>query len=266
MPDAGAAAARRASLRKDRSVGLLFAAVLAAWIAVARAMGGMDGGPGTPLGSFPAFLASWVLMLAAMMLPAELRFTLVFARLNRDDAPGAGGGRVPAFLAGYACVWTLYGVLAWGLDALLRALAPGFLAWTAHGPTAAGLVVVAAGLFQFSRWKQACLTHCVSPFGFFTRHWHAGLAGAARLGVTHGLYCLGCCWALMAVMFAVGVMSLYWMCLLGLVMFIEKLTPAGLRLAPVIGAALIALGIWIAVDPASVPGLTLPGAGFQHRH
>ena len=70
----------------------------------------------------------------------------------------------------------------------------------------------------------------------------------------------------MAVMFAVGVMSLYWMCLLGLVMFIEKLTPAGLRLAPVIGAALIALGIWIAVDPASVPGLTLPGAGFQHRH
>ena len=266
MPGTGAPASRRTFARQDRAIGVLFVAVLLAWIAVARTMGGMDGGPGTPLGPFPAFLASWVLMLAAMMLPAELRFTLVFARLDRDDAPGAGGGRVLAFVAGYAGVWSLYGVLAWGVDALLRALAPDFLAWTAHGPKAAGLVVVAAGLFQFSRWKQACLTHCVSPFGFFTRHWHAGLAGAARLGATHGLYCLGCCWALMAVMFAVGVMSLYWMCLLGLVMFVEKLTPAGLRLTPAIGAALIALGIWIASDPASVPGLTLPTAAPPHRH
>ncbi len=266
MPGSDAPASRRAPARQDRTVGILFAAVLAAWILVARTMGGMDGGPGTPLGPFPAFLASWVLMLAAMMLPAELRFTLVFARMNRDESPDAGGGRVPAFLAGYACVWSLYGGLAWGLDAVLRALAPPFLAWTAHGPTAAGLVVVAAGLFQFSRWKQACLTHCVSPFGFFTRHWHVGLAGAARLGFTHGLYCLGCCWALMAVMFAVGVMSLYWMSLLGFAMFIEKLAPAGLRLAPVIGVALVVLGIWIAWDPASVPGLTLPTTVLHHRH
>jgi predicted metal-binding membrane protein len=238
---------------------------LAAWIVVARTMGGMDGGPGTPLGPFPAFLASWVLMLAAMMLPAELRFTLVFARMSREDTPAAGG-RVVGFLTGYACVWSLYGALAWVLDALLRALAPAFLGWTAHGPMAAGLVVVAAGLFQFSRWKQACLKHCVSPFGFFSQHWHTGLVGAARLGFRHGLYCLGCCWALMAVMFAVGVMSLYWMSLLGFAMFVEKLAPAGLRIAPVIGATLLALGIWIACDPASVPGLTLPAAKVHHLH
>ena len=148
MPGTGAPASRRTFARQDRAVGVLFVAVLLAWIAVARTMGGMDGGPGTPLGPFPAFLASWVLMLAAMMLPAELRFTLVFARLDRDDAPGAGGGRVLAFVAGYAGVWSLYGVLAWGVDALLRALAPDFLAWTAHGPKAAGLVVVAAGLCE----------------------------------------------------------------------------------------------------------------------
>jgi len=229
-------------------------------------MGGMDGGPGTPLGPFPAFVAAWVLMLAAMMLPSELRFALVFARIKRDESPTAGTLPLVAFVAGYFLVWTAYGLLAWGLDAGLRALSPGFLAWDAHGPTAAGLVVVAAGLFQFTRWKQACLTHCVSPFGFFTQHWHPGVVGAIRLGLTHGLYCLGCCWALMAVMFAVGVMSLYWMSLLALAMFVEKIAPFGLRLAPFIGLSLVVLGVLIVLDPASVPGLTQPGHAVGHAH
>ncbi len=245
---------------------MLFAIVVMAWIVVARTMGGMDGGPGTPLGSFAGFVASWIVMVAAMMLPAELRFTLVYARMAREESSSSAGAcGVAAFLVGYLLVWTTYGALAWVFDVLLRSVAPASLAWTAHGPQAAGLVVVAAGLFQFSRWKQACLVHCVSPLGFFMRHWHPGLPGAARLGFTHGLYCLGCCWGLMAMMFAVGVMSLFWMSVLGLAMFVEKTSPPRWRIAPLLGVLLIALGLWLASDPASVPGLTLPG-GAAHVH
>jgi len=228
-------------------------------------MGGMDGGPGTPLGSFAGFVASWVVMLAAMMLPAEMRFTLVYVRMAREESSSSTAAGTAAFLAGYLLVWTSYGVLAWMLDALLRGHAPRALAWTAHGPLAAGLVVMAAGLFQFSPWKRACLMHCVSPLGFFMRHWHSGVSGALRLGCTHGLYCLGCCWALMATMFAVGVMSLLWMSVLGLAMFVEKTAPPHWRIAPLLGALLIALGLWLAIDPASIPGLTPPG-GALHAH
>lgn len=252
--------------RPEKAFAALFVVMLVTWIATARTMGGMDAGPGTPLGPFWAFVASWTLMMAAMMLPAELRFASAYLRFARDESPSAVTGRLAAFVGGYLLVWSAYGVLAWLADSLLRELAPPAFAWEAHGPRVAGAVVLAAGLFQFSRWKQACLTHCVSPFGFFMRHWYSGTPGAVRLGVTHGLYCIGCCWALMAMLFAVGVMSLYWMSMLALAMFVEKISVAGLRIAPVIGWLLIALGIWIMWQPMSVPGLTPPTALHLHAH
>jgi len=250
-----------------RLLAVLGVAILTTWILAARSMGGMDAGPGTPLGPFWGFIAGWVLMMSAMMLPAEWRFTLAYARYAREESPRSPLAlSLAAFVFGYLLVWSSYGAIAWLLDGLLRAFAPAALAWDAQGPRAAGAVVIVAGLFQFSRWKHACLTHCVSPFGFFMQHWHTGLAGAVRLGATHGLYCIGCCWALMAMMFAVGVMSLYWMMVLATVMFIEKTAPARWRIAPVLGCALIALGLWIAWDPASVPGLTMPGSVGHHAH
>lgn len=263
-----AAAAPPASTarRPERPLAWLLAAGIVLWIVTARSMGGMDAGPGTPLGALATFLASWVLMMAAMMLPAELRFTLAYARFAGDEAGTPVRGKVAGFLVGYLLVWTVYGLLAWLLDALLRAHAPAAFAWQVHGPQWAGAVVIGAGLFQFSRWKQACLMHCISPFGFFMRHWYAGMRGALRLGATHGLYCVGCCWALMATMFAVGVMSLYWMMLLAVAMFIEKMAPARLRIAPLLGVTLVLLGLWIALDPASVPGLTAPSADRHHLH
>lgn len=105
-----------------------------------------------------------------------------------------------------------------------------------------------AGLYQVSRWKQACLAHCASPLAFFLQHWRSGRAGALGMGIKHGGYCIGCCWALMLVMFA------------------EKVLPVGPRFAWLLAALLIGLGAWVAGAPTTVPGLTLPSAGAGHRH
>jgi predicted metal-binding membrane protein len=243
---------------------------LLAWIATARLMGGMDAGPGTPLGSFAGFVVTWAVMMTAMMLPAEMRFTLAFARFARDEhagepAPDGDRRRIAAFLGGYLLSWTTFGVLAWIADRALRALAPSALAWDSHGPLAAGAVIVLAGAYQLSPWKQTCLQHCVSPLAFFLQHWRDGLGGAARMGITHGWYCIGCCWALMVMLFALGIMSLYWMSLLAVLMFAEKVLPVGPRFARVLATGLVGLGLWVAIAPGSVPGLTLPGDAVVHR-
>lgn len=240
-------------------------ATLLAWIATARLMGGMDAGPGTPLGGFGWFVVSWVVMMAAMMLPAELRFTLAYAHFARGEG-GAVGTRVAAFLTGYLLAWTVFGALAWGGDRVLRALAPAALGWAAYGPWLAGLVVGLAGLYQVSPWKARCLEHCVSPLAFFMQRWRPGHAGGLRLGLAHGAWCIGCCWLLMTMLFALGVMSLFWMALLTVLMFAEKVLPLGRGYARGLAVALLVLGGWVAVAPASVPGLTLPGMPGLHGH
>jgi predicted metal-binding membrane protein len=204
-----------------------------------------------------------------MMLPAEMRFTLVFAQFAREQAEAGAGlvARIGAFLGGYLVSWTVFGCLAWSFDRLLRRLAPEALAWEAYGAVVAGALIAAAGLYQISALKQACLRHCISPLGFFMQRWRPGAAGAVRMGVEHAIYCIGCCWALMLVLFAVGVMSLFWMSLLAVVMFAEKILPSGPRLGRPIAVALVLLGLWVAWAPASVPFLTMPGApGAQHIH
>jgi predicted metal-binding membrane protein len=135
----------------------------------------------------------------------------------------------------------------------------GWLAWDRAGPYVAGGALVAAGLYQLTPLKDLCLRHCRSPLGFLLRGRLDSPARAFRLGVEHGGFCIGCCSGLMLALFALGVMSLFWMAVVAAAILVEKVAPYGQRLVVPIAVALVALGIWVAVAPASVPGLTQPG-------
>jgi len=195
---------------------------------------------------------AWVLMIAAMMLPTVLPLLGLFRRIvrGRDDA----GALVAAVTLGYVCAWIAFGVVAHGLDAIVRALATTSDWFLLHGDRVAAAVLVGAGLFQFSALKYRCLEQCHTPYAFVTSRWHgrAPLREALRLGVDHGLFCVGCCWALMLVMFVVGVGSIGWMLALAAVMAAEKNLAWGARLSAPLGVVLVAWGVALVL-----PGYTL---------
>ncbi len=240
------------------TVGIVTVSLLA-WTAALIVMADMDQGPGTPLHDFPTFVIGWIVMLTAMMLPSEITYVRVYAALL--EARAARRERtigLACFTGGYGIAWIAYGVLAFALDAVVRESALVFISWDRAGPLLAGSVLFLAGVYQVSPLKQACLSHCRTPLSYFARNWRPGLRGGLRMGIAHGLVCVGCCWALMAVMFAVGAMSLIWMGLLGLAMFAEKILPFGPRLALPIAALLWIMGAWIAFSPATAPLLQEP--------
>lgn len=239
---------------------IVVAASIAAWLVTLLLMGGMDEGPGTPLHRLPVFLIGWVIMLTAMMLPSELNYIGALAGMlrGRGMAPASRVQRVLGFIGGYGLAWLAYGLAAFVLDALVRFVSPEVIGWNRAGPWFAGAVLLLAGVYQLSSLKHACLKGCRSPFSFFQLHWRAGNRGAVVMGFRHGLVCVGCCWALMAVMFAVGVMSLTWMALLTLFMFAEKMLPGGRRLATPIAVFLMVMGLWIALSPDTAPLLQDP--------
>jgi len=240
----------------------LLGAALLAWLITIDRMRGMDGGPGTDLGGLGWYVGVWVTMMAAMMLPSVMPMVLLFARVSRDRA-GRGTAVVPTwvFVAGYLAVWTVYGLVAYGLFRLVHSLDLGFLAWHRQGPLVAGGAVAAAGLYELTPLKEVCLKHCRTPLHFVLHGWRDGWSGALRMGAEHGAYCVGCCWGLMVILFALGVMSLFWMALIGALIFAQKVLPFGFRLVRPLAFLFVAFGIWIAVAPGSVPGLTQPGSG-----
>ena len=181
-------------------------------------------------------------------------------RPHHAGRSGAHGTLAPitVFVAGFLGAWTAFGLVAFGLARLVRALEPGFLSWDDQGPIVAGSALAAAGLYQLAPLKRLCLRHCRSPLSFVVRHWRDGPVGAARMGTAHGTYCVGCCAGLMLILFALGVMSLLWMAIVAALVFAEKVVPAGDKLAPLIALALVGVGIWVAVDPGSFPGLVQP--------
>jgi predicted metal-binding membrane protein len=186
------------------------------------------------------FLAGWLLMSLAMMLPTSTPLVVLFSRMVSRRAGHAV--LVSALLAGYVTAWLGLGVLVLVLAATLESL--GLLPDGPHAWIRGSGLLLLAGAFQFSALKYACLDQCRTPLGFLSSHWRGGGATAAlRLGWRHGLFCVGCCWALMLLMFAVSVESLAWMLLLALLMAIEKNASWGRRLGRPLGAALLAIGL-----------------------
>ena len=238
---------------------LLLGAALVAWIVTVDRMSGMDMGPGTNLGGLGWFGGIWVTMMAAMMLPSVAPMVLLFDRVSgekaRRDLP-----YVPTwiFAASYFAVWTVYGLAAFGLYRGVRALDIGFLNWDRGGPYVAGALVALAGLYELTPLKGVCMRHCRSPMQFVLAGWRDGVSGALRMGAEHGAYCVGCCWGLMVVLFALGVMSLFWMAVVAALIFAQKVLPYGDRLSRVFAVAFVAFGIWLAAAPGTVPGLTQP--------
>ena len=247
-PAGGPSALAAARVRGVPVVAL--AAVTAAWAAAIAAEAGgaagvvrhdavlADGPP--PAGAVLLFLASWQVMIAAMMLPSSLPLVRMFAAAS-VATPGRARA-VAAFLGAYALVWTAFGTLAFAADMGLHALVHVSPWLERHEGAIAPSVLMLAGAFQFTSLKDACLRACRHPASFIQRHYRRGTGGAFGLGARHGLFCVGCCWALMLVMFAVGVASLVWMALLTALMVHEKTRPTGARAVPLTGATLLALG------------------------
>jgi predicted metal-binding membrane protein len=186
-----------------------------------------------------------------MMLPSSLPLVRLFAQASSgQERPRAV---MAAFVAGYAVVWTGFGWLAFCGDAVVHS-AVDSTPWLKHHQwLVAGGVLLGAGAFQFSALKDRCLQVCRHPGAFLRRYYERGEAGGFRLGLRHGLFCLGCCWALMLLMFAAGVASLWWMAALTGLMVFEKTGVAGRRAVPVAGLALVAWGTLVIAHPAWLP-------------
>jgi len=222
--------------------------------------------PGMALGALGFYIIVWVVMMAAMMFPAVAPTVLVYDRLrgaHRARGMGAAADATALFVAGYLVVWTAAGLVAYALFELIRAIDPAFLAWDEAGQYLTGGVIVAAAVYQVTPLKQACLVECRSPMRFFAEHWRKGRAGALELGIRHGTWCLGCCWALMAALFAVGVMSLGWMALIAAFIGAERLLPWPTAVRKAVALSLLALGVGVALFPAEVPGFAEPEGGMH---
>jgi predicted metal-binding membrane protein len=235
-------------------VALLIVLAAVAWWSTADRMAGMDAGPGTALGPLGWFLGVWVVMMAAMMFPSLAPTAALYATMTRQR----GQGRAVLFAASYLFVWGGAGVLAYGLFELGKSLFGGALAWDSGGRWVAAGVLVAAAVYELTPMKDACLGKCRSPLGFLLGNWRDGSVGAIELGSRHAAWCLGCCWALMAALFALGVMSLVWMAVIAAMIVLEKTLPWRRVVTLGTTAVLLALAIGVLAAPHSVPGLTIP--------
>jgi predicted metal-binding membrane protein len=257
---------RSTASRLDRGqlalLGALLGLAALAWLVTDDRMGGMDSTPGMELGSLGFYVTVWVVMMAAMMFPSVAPTVLMYDRLregHRDRGQGAAPDATALFVAGYLLVWTLAGLAAYALFELVRTIDPAFLAWDEAGRYVTAGVIVAAAIYQLTPLKEACLVKCRSPMMFLAERWRHGRVGGLELGARHGAWCLGCCWALMAALFAVGVMSLGWMALIAAFIAGEKLLPWPVVARGTVAILLLLLGLGIAIAPGDVPGFSEPG-------
>ncbi len=247
-----------ALVRRDRVLAgsALAALALVAWLYLFRleGMSGMTMGPAMPgpmsgdreAGRLLLTFLMWAVMMVAMMVPAASPMILTFAAINRRRS-AAGTRAVPTavFLAGYLAVWSGFSLGAAALQRALQTaalLAPGALTAT---PLAGAALLIAAGLYQLTPLKYACLARCQSPLGFILGEWREGAVGAFVMGLRHGAFCVGCCWALMALLFVAGVMNLLWVAAIAGFVLVEKLVPSPRAVSWGAGALLLAWGGWV---------------------
>jgi predicted metal-binding membrane protein len=248
-------------------IAALLGLAIAGWAYTDRRMAGMDVGPGTDPGVLGFYVVTWVVMMAAMMFPSIAPMVLTYARIqrtNRERGMPVIVGATVVFVAGYLVSWTVAGLGFYGVLAAARTSRLGALGWEQGGRYVAGGVIVAAGLYQFTPLKQACLRKCRDPFMFLLTSWRSGRLGALRMGVQHGIWCVGCCWALMAALFALGIMSIGWMAFIAALIAIEKLLPWRKVANLGVAVALLTLGFSVMLVPQHVPGLTIPSSTDDH--
>ena len=234
------------------------------WLVIDARMAGMDAGPGTDPGSLGFYVSAWVVMMGAMMFPSIVPMVRVYDLVQRRRQRVSGVGATAAFVAGYLISWTAFGLVAYTGFVLVRGIDLGVLSWDRGGRYVVAAVLLAGAAYQLTAWKETCLRHCRNPVDFVARYWRPGGRGALSMGVIHGAWCVGCCWALMASLFALGVMSVGWMAFIALLIALEKLTPWGTRVRTATAAVLVILGLAVAIAPDRVPGLTLPHDSGDH--
>jgi predicted metal-binding membrane protein len=205
-----------------------------------------DAAAGWSAGTLLPLFLMWAGMMVAMMLPSAAPMILTFAAVSRNrrrqDRPYVP---VAIFAAGYVAIWTAFSALAAFAQWILHRqalLSPGMASSSAW---LGGLLLLAAGVFQFTPLKHTCLAHCRAPLEFIMTRWREGAGGAFRMGLEHGLYCTGCCWALMGLLFVAGVMNILWIAALSLLVGVEKLVPRGLWLSSATGVILTVWGAWL---------------------
>jgi predicted metal-binding membrane protein len=255
--DGGIAVALAAVRTRLALVVLLLALAAAAWWWTADQMRGMDAGPWTGLGALSWFVGVWVVMMAAMMFPSVAPTIALYSRMTRSASPLAP----LSFAAGYLATWAAAGLVAFALAAAGDRVARNVLAWDRAGRWVAGGTLLVAAVYELTPLKDVCLGKCRSPLGFLLGSWRNGPGGALQMGIRNGAWCVGCCWALMAALFALGVMSLTWMAVVAAIIAVEKLVPW--RRVAIYGttAVLLVLAVLVLAAPDAVPGLTIPAHG-----
>ena len=246
-------------LRRDRAVVLagLTTITLLAWVHTVRLAAAYSHGGSTfgmalghpnlrswEVADLALLFVMWTVMMVAMMMPSAAPMILTFVTISRQQqAARHPGSSTALFLLGYGIVWTGFSALAaiaeWGLHSATLLSSAG----ASVSPVFSGILLVVAGLFQWSRLKYACLAHCRSPVAFLMGDWRDGGSGALKMGISHGIFCVGCCWALMALMFLAGVMNLLWLATIALFVLLEKVAPRGHLISHLAGVCFVGWGL-----------------------
>jgi predicted metal-binding membrane protein len=256
-PGEGIAPAFAAARTRLGLIAVLFTLAAIGWWWTVDQMRGMDNGPWTDLGAGGWFLGVWIVMMAAMMLPSVSPTVALYSRMTN----GQSLVRPLIFALGYLVTWAAAGALAFAVAYAGGRVVGDVLSWDRGGRWIAGTALIVAAVYELTPLKDVCLGKCRSPLGLLLGSWREGHSGALRMGVRNGAWCVGCCWALMASFFALGIMSVVWMALVAGLIAIEKTLPWRRIATYGTAAALLALAVLLFAVPEAVPGLTIPKGG-----